>query len=278
MNPIHYFNGRFVEKDQIHISVDNVGFLRGYGVFEFFKVYGEKPLFMEDHLDRLFRSAAGMNLSVPLRKEEIVNIVHELIARNQLPFSTMKVILSGGNSSDGFTPGTPELIVMNSPFADASSEIYEKGASLMLYQYHRDFPTIKSLYYATTVALQSEWKAKGHIDVLYHDGENISEVSRSNVFIFKNDKLKTNVDGVLEGITRMHVLKAAEKVFDVEIGQISLDQLLSADEVFITSTTKKVLPIVKLDDQLIGDGKPGDQTKKMIEVFDQYIQDYLGGN
>lgn len=276
MNPIHYFNGRFVEKDQIHISVDNVGFLRGYGVFEFFKVYGEKPLFMEDHLDRLFRSAAGMNLEVPLRKEEIADIVHELISKNQMPFSTMKVILSGGNSSDGFTPGNPELIIINSPFADAPSEIYDNGASLMLYQYHRDFPTIKSLYYATTVALQSEWKAKGHIDVLYHDGENISEVSRSNVFIFKNGKLKTNVDSVLGGITRMHVLKAAEPHFDIEIGVISLDQLLSADDVFITSTTKKVLPIVKLDDQLIGDGRPGTLTKKMIEIFDQYIQDYLG--
>ena len=275
MNPVNYFNGQFVEKEQMHISVDNVAFLRGYGVFEFFKVYGSKPLFMEDHLDRLFRSAAGMHLQVPKSKEEISGIVHELIRRNGLPFSTMKVILTGGNSADGFTPGVPELLIINSPFADAPIEVYENGASLMLYHYHRDFPTIKSLYYATTVALQSEWKAKGHIDVLYHNGEEISEVSRSNVFIFKKGKLKTNVDGVLGGITRMHVLKAAQSHFEIEIGVIRLDELLNADEVFITSTTKKVLPIVKLDNQLIGDGKPGSLTKRLIGIFDQYIEDYL---
>ena len=275
MNPVNYFNGQYVEKEQMHISVDNVAFLRGYGVFEFFKVYGSKPLFMEDHLDRLFRSAAGMHLQVPNSKEEISAIVHELIRRNRLPFSTMKVILTGGNSADGFTPGAPELLIINSPFSDAPNEVYENGASLMLYHYHRDFPTIKSLYYATTVALQSEWKAKGHIDVLYHNGVEISEVSRSNVFIFKNGRLKTNVDGVLGGITRMHVLKAAQPHFEIEIGAISLDQLLQADEVFITSTTKKMLPIVKLDDRLIGDGKPGSSTKRLIGIFDQYIEDYL---
>jgi len=275
MKPLNYFNGQFVEKDQIQISVDNVAFLRGYGVFEFFKVYGHKPLFMEDHLDRLFRSAEGMRLQVPLSKEEISNVINELIQKNQIPFSTMKVILTGGNSVDGFTPGQPELLIINSPFSEGPDEVYENGASLMLYHYHRDFPTIKSLYYATTVALQSEWKAKGHIDVLYHNGKEVSEVSRSNVFIFKNGKLRTNVDGVLGGITRMHVLNAAKPHFEIEIGVISLDQLLNADEVFITSTTKKVLPIVKLDDRLTGDGKPGKLTKKMIGILDQYIEDYL---
>lgn len=275
MKPVNYFNGQFLEKDQIHISVDNVGFLRGYGVFEFFKVDGEKPLFMEDHLDRLFRSAKGMNLEVPMQKEEIVAIVHQLIDRNQLSYSSMKVILSGGNSGDGFTPGKPELMILNAPFSDPDPALYEKGASLMLYHYHRDFPTIKSLYYATTVALQSEWKAKGHVDVLYHNGEEISEVSRSNVFIFKDGKLKTNVDGVLAGITRMHVLKAASDHFEVEVGVISLDQLLNADEVFITSTSKKVLPIVKLDEKSIADGNPGELTKKMITVFDEYIEKCL---
>ncbi|MBO6497344.1 MAG: aminotransferase class IV family protein [Roseivirga sp.] len=275
MNPVHYFKGEFVEKERIHISVDNVGFLRGYGVFEFFKAHGKQPLFMEDHLDRLFRSAKGMNMAVPLSKQEIAGLVNELLRRNGFAYSSVKILLTGGDSVDGFTPGEPEIIILNNPFVDGSDKLYEDGASLMLYKYQRDFPTIKSLYYATTVALQSEWKSKGHIDVLYHNGEEISEVSRSNVFVFKNGVLKTNEDGVLGGITRMHALRAASNNFKVEIGAISLSELLEADEVFITSTTKKVLPIIRLDEQLIGDGKPGVQTKKMIEIFDQYIEDYL---
>ncbi|KYG78393.1 hypothetical protein AWW68_06400 [Roseivirga spongicola] len=275
MNPVHYFKGEFVEKERIHISVDNVGFLRGYGVFEFFKAHGKQSLFMEDHLDRLFRSARGMNMTVPLSKQEIAGLVNELLRRNGFAYSSVKILLTGGDSVDGFTPGEPEIIILNNTFTDASDNLYQDGASLMLYKYQRDFPAIKSLYYATTVALQSEWKSKGHIDVLYHNGEEISEVSRSNVFVFKNGVLKTNEDGVLGGITRMHALRAARSNFEVEIGAVSLSELLEADEVFITSTTKKVLPIIRLDEQLIGDGKPGVQTKKMIEIFDQYIEDYL---
>ncbi|WPZ12141.1 aminotransferase class IV [Roseivirga spongicola] len=275
MNPVHYFKGEFVKEERIHISVDNVGFLRGYGVFEFFKAHAEQPLFMEDHLDRLFRSAKGMNMAVPLSKQEIAGLVNELLRRNGFAYSSVKILLTGGDSVDGFTPGEPEIIILNNTFADASDKLYQDGASLMLYKYQRDFPAIKSLYYATTVALQSEWQSKGHIDVLYHNGEEISEVSRSNVFVFKNGVLKTNEAGVLGGITRMHVLKAASNNFEVQIGAISLSELLEADEVFITSTTKKVLPIVKLDEQLIGGGKPGVQTKKMIKIFDQYIEDYL---
>lgn len=275
MNPIHYFNGQFVEKDQIHISVDNVGFLRGYGVFEFFKVHGNKPLFMDDHLERLFRSAGGINLEVPLSREEIKEVVTQLIGKNQMPYSSIKIIVSGGNSSDGFTPGKPEMIVLNAPFTDQPASVYEQGASLMMYQYHRDFPHIKSLYYVTTVALQAEWKGKGHVDVLYHDGQQISEVSRSNVFLFKDGKLKTNEAGVLAGITRMHVLKAAESHFHISIGPITLEEIFSADEVFITSTSKKVMPIVKLDERQIGDGKPGMYTHQMIEIFDRYIEEEL---
>ncbi len=278
MNPIHYFNGQYVEKSQIHISVDNVGFLRGFGVFEFFKVLGEKPLFMDDHLDRLFLSAEGMNLNVPLSKDELKEIVHTLIAKNGMDYSSMKIMLTGGASEDGFTPGETEVIILNSPFTDQKEEIYTKGASLMLYEYQRDFPKIKSLYYATTVALQSEWKGKGHIDVLYHNGKEISEVSRSNVFLFKNGKLKTNQEGVLGGITRMNVLKAAEPHFEIEIGVITLEELKAANEVFMTSTSKKVLPIVKLDEVLIGDGKPGMLTKKMMKVFDDYILTFIGSN
>lgn len=272
MSSIQYFNGQFVTKDQIHISIDNVGFLRGYGVFEFFKVYGDQPLFMEDHLNRLFQSAEGLNMDVPLKKEELKSIVHELIARNKMDYSSMKIILTGGSSEDGFTPGPTEVIIMNAPFADPSEQVYRQGASLMLYEYQRDFPKIKSLYYTTTVALQPEWKGKGHIDVLYHDGHEISEVSRSNVFIFKQGMLKTNQAGVLGGVTRLNVLKAASTHFEIEIGAITLEELLTADEVFITSTSKKVLPIVKLDDTLIGNGMPGPKTVQLIQIFEDYIK------
>ena len=110
---------------------------------------------------------------------------------------------------------------------------------------------------------------------LYHNGTYISEVSRSNVFFFDGDKLRTNQEGVLSGVTRKNVLKCAEGLFDVEIGPIRLDELLKAEEAFMTSTSKRIMPVVKLGNQLIGKGQVGKKTKKLMQAFDLYIEDYV---
>ncbi|WP_305981641.1 aminotransferase class IV [Roseivirga thermotolerans] len=278
MKPIHYFNGEFLHKEDIHISVDNVGFLRGFGVFEFFKAKGSSPIFIEDHLERLYRSAAGLGLEVPLSKEQFHETVKQLLVKNGMAYSSVKIVLSGGPSTDGFTPGPTEVLILNMPFADLDASVYAQGVSLMLCQYERDFPHIKSLYYANAVALQPEWKKQGHIDVLYYKGEYVSEVSRCNVFMVKDGVIKTNQEGVLSGITRMHAIEALKNRWPVEIAPLKLKELLSADEVFITSTTKKILPVVKLGDYQIGTGSPGLVSKAALEAFNAYIEDHLAGN
>lgn len=273
--PIHYFNGKFVPKHQILFSIDDVGILRGYGIFDFFKAIGSVPLFIEDHLQRLANSADKMNLPLPLSIEEIESIVQELINRNNFEYSSIKIVVTGGETTDGFSPGKPNIVILNSPFSNAPSEYYEKGISLMLDEYHRDFPEVKHTYYARAVSLQKAWASAGHLDVIYHDGTYISEVSRSNVFFFKGDKLKTNSDGVLNGVTRRNVLKCASELFEVEVGRIRLDELLGADEAFITSTVKRVMPLVKLDDQMICDGHVGPETRQLMKSFDLYIDEYV---
>lgn len=272
---VHYFNGKFVPKHQIQFSIDDVGILRGYAVFEFFKVIGVIPLFLEDHLDRLENSADKLNLELPNSRDEIKSVVNQLIVKNQFVYGSCKIIVTGGESPDGFSPGKSQIVMLSNEFQDPSLDLYEKGVSLMLHQYHRDFPEVKSTYYAQALSLQKQWLAEGHIDTLYHDGTYISEVSRSNVFFFDGDKLRTNQVGVLSGVTRKNVLKCAEGLFDVEICPISLKELLKAEEIFMTSTSKRVMPVVKLGDQLIGTGKVGEKTKKLMLAFDQYIQDYV---
>ncbi len=264
---VHYFNGNFVPKRLINLSIDDVGILRGYAVFDFFKAIGNVPLFLEDHLDRLENSANKINLALPISRDEIRKVIEKLIAKNQFSASNFKIIVTGGESEDGFSPGQSQIIILNNPHKDPDTQLFEKGISLMLHQYHRDFPEVKSTYYAPALSLQKGWLAKGHTDVLYHDGTFVSEVSRSNIYFFEGETLRTNKEGVLGGVTRKNVLKCAESLFNIEIGPIRLEELLNAEEVFITSTNKKVMPVVKLDDQLIGNGKVGDRTKKLMKAF-----------
>lgn len=272
---VHYFNGKYVLKRQIQFSIDDVGILRGYAVFDFFKAVGNVPIFLSDHLDRLENSAAKLNLDIPHTRKEIEEVIESLLGKNQFTYSSCKIIVTGGASSDGFSPGASQIVVLNNEFSDPDPILYEKGISLMLHKYHRDFPEVKSTYYAQALSLQKEWLANGHTDVLYHDGRHISEVSRSNVFYFHGDTLRTNQLGVLSGVTRKNVLKCAESHFKIELGPIGLDELLEAEEVFITSSAKKVMPVVKLDDRQIGNGAVGKNTKVLMTAFDLYIDQYV---
>ena len=275
VEPIHYFNGKFVPKHEILFSIDDVGILRGYGIFDFFKVIGSVPLFIEDHLQRLVNSAGLLNFQLPLSIQELEEVIHELIRRNSFELSSIKIVLTGGNTEDGFTPGKPNLVILNNTFSNPDQRYYEEGISLMLHQYHRDFPEAKTTYYSRAVSLQKDWMSSGHLDVLYHDGVYISEVSRSNVFLIQGDTLKTNADGVLNGVTRRNVIKCADGIFKVEIGPIRLQELLDADEAFITSTIKRVMPVVRLDDKIISNGKVGHKTKQLMAAFDEYIDQYV---
>lgn len=275
MEAIHYYNGQYLKKDEINISPDDVGFLRGYGVFDFFRVEQGVPVFVEDHLNRLFASAEGFNIQMPLTKDEIKEIMAHLIETNKIPQSSLKIFTTGGITSDGFSPSQPTVLILHQSFTAPDELVYRKGASLMLHNYHRDSPGVKSLQYAQALALQKTWLNEGHIDVLYHDGDLISEVSRSSVFLFKDGVLRTNQKDVLKGITQTNVLRAAEGFFPIEIGDIKLHELLDADEVFISSTTKRILPIVKVGESLIGDGQVGKLSNKLMEIFATYIKAYI---
>jgi len=275
MEALHYYNGKYLKKNEISISPDDVGFSRGYAVFEYFRVENNLPIFVNDHLERLCSSAQALHLSMPQSKEEIKEIVVDLINKNQLPFSAIKIIVTGGVSTNGFSPGQPSLLIMQLPFQQPDESLYEKGASLMTYAYHRDMPSVKSVAYAQALSLEQEWKAKGHVDVLYHQNGWVSEVSRSSVFIVTSGKLKTNKAGVLAGVTQKNVIRAVKEKYQVEIGNIKLEELLNADELFITSTTKRVMPITQVGDQEIGNGIPGVITKEVRELFEGYVNKQL---
>ncbi|MFT6055705.1 MAG: D-alanine transaminase/branched-chain amino acid aminotransferase [Roseivirga sp.] len=273
MKPIHFFNGQFLHKEEIVFSVDDVGILRGYGVFDYFKAYKAVPVFMKEHLDRFESSANLMGIKIPYSRPVIEKAIQRILVQNNQSVSGIKLLLTGGNSPDGFSAGKPNLAILNNPASETDAVHYQNGASLMTYQFFRDFPSAKTTNYGAAVMLEPLWKKDGHIDVLYHDGFWVTEVSRSNIFLISENRLITNEFGVLPGITRSKVIEVARAAgFEIEIRPVSLEEVQFSTQMFITSTNKKVMPIVKLDQRSIGTGAVGESTKRIMAAFDSFVK------
>ncbi|MDX5437978.1 MAG: aminotransferase class IV, partial [Pontibacter sp.] len=247
-----------------HIS--DLAIQRGYGVFDFFKVDGKTPLFLEDYLDRFYSSASQMYLQVPYEREELKAILMELIKLNNLEESGVKMILTGGYSDNGFDPGKPNLVVQQQPLVLPGADKVEKGISIITYEYLRDFPVVKSINYTTGIRLLHHMREQQAEEVLYHSGGIVTEFPRCNFFIVTQDNVVvTPSRNILKGITRKNVMALAAAKYKVEERDILLEEVYQAKETFLTSTTKRILPIVQIDHRQIGNGKPGDITLELLQ-------------
>jgi branched-chain amino acid aminotransferase len=141
MNKIYsIINGVFFEKDDAKISISDLSIQRGYGIFDFFRTVQNQPIFLEDHLDRFFYSAAEMKLEPPFNRSQIKELIYELIAKNNVPDSGIKMILTGGYSEDGFSLSLPNLIITQVAFT-FNNELFDKGMSLISYDHQRQLRT-----------------------------------------------------------------------------------------------------------------------------------------
>lgn len=174
------------------------------------------------------------------------------------------MVLTGGVSENHFSPAEGKLFIFAESLSMPSPEKYQKGIKLLTLEYVRPIADIKTTNYTLPVWHSVNWKRLGAEDVLYHWNGWVSESSRSNFFIVKNGVLHTPDQHILMGITRKQILKMAENVV---IRPISLEEVWEAEEAFITSTTKVLLPVTQLDDRKIGTGKPGPVTMGILEKF-----------
>jgi len=176
-------NGEVVPAHEARLHVSDLCLLRGYGLFDFFLVKRGLPLFVEDHLSRFFHSAERLGIAPPLTREGLAAEIGRLIALNAISEGAIKLLLTGGYAEDGFSPGAPNLVLLAQSYKVPSPEQYQAGVNLLPFRYTRDLPDVKTVNYAQVLALQPALKAAGAADVLWHDGEVISESSRSNVFV-----------------------------------------------------------------------------------------------
>ena len=269
------FNGTLKPLTEINIAPNDLGLARGYAVFDFFRVNKNYPVFIEDHLSRLIRSAEHVKLPVMWSKKELKSLILEMIELNNLSESGVKVIVTGGYSPDGFSSVTPNLIITQHEIKRPEKTYYENGVRLITKEYLRDSASAKTTNYAMALQFQEELQKKGGFDILYRYNGKLLETTRSNFFLVKGSKIITPDEDVLHGITRDKILDFAPCHFDIEIRDIKTRELESADETFICSTIKRVLPVIQIDEKKIGDGKPGNVTNKIMHLFDLYESSYL---
>lgn len=268
-------NGEIVKTSQAQLRVSDLALLRGYGLFDFFRVEAGVPLFLEDYFARFYRSAEKLGLEVPVSREELENLVSKLLDANGEGDTNVRLLLTGGYSDDGFTPAAPNLVALQHERKDYNPKLFEAGAALITHEYVRDMPEVKSTNYTTAVRLIPKMKRANAIEVLYHSEGRVAETSRANIFIVNEEgTLITPSEGILEGITRKRILELAEDMA-VETRAISLEEVLGAREVFITSTTKGAMPISKIDGQVIGSGQAGEVTKQLGERFGERVEAYV---
>ncbi len=271
-NNIYFINGEFLPESETKISVNDLGLLRGYGIFDFFKAVNSKVIFLEDHLARLNFSCRQMGFEIPYNNEQLKTIIYKLIEQNSKPLLGIKIIVTGGYSLDGYSPTKPNVIMIAKAFNYIDKP---KGMHLMTLEYIRENPTIKTLNYIVPIQHLPKMKAIGADDFLYHKNGIVSELSRSNVFIIKNNTIITPKEGVLLGVTRKNTIMLAQKKWAFEERDITLKEVLEANEVFTTGSTKKICAITKIDQTIINEGKIGEITLQLMANFEALEQSYL---
>jgi branched-chain amino acid aminotransferase len=264
-------NTQLFQEDEAKIHVSDLSIQRGFGIFDFLKTINGKPIFIQNHFDRFYNSAKELNLSVNYDRENLLKAVNELMEKNNMPNSGIKFILTGGFSADGYTIGEPNLVITQSPFKYEPSG-FDKGTTLITYNHQRQLAVVKTIDYLQAILLQPHIKQLGADDVLYHHNGAIRECPRANFFMVKGKKIITAKTDILKGITRSKVLGMKLKDYSIVEEDFTLNDLSQADEAFITSSTKNVLPVLVIDGQKVGDGKPGKITHQLNELFSELIK------
>jgi branched-chain amino acid aminotransferase len=279
-----YIDGKLYEKEEAKISVFDHGLLYGDGVFEGIRAYNGRVFKLDEHLDRLFRSAKFIMLNIPLTKEELTNAVIETIKANKLKDAYIRLVVTRGAGDLGLDPRKcpkPSVIIIVDNITLYPKEFYENGLELITVPTRKNIqealsPCVKTLNYLNSIMAKIEANNAGMLEAIMLNSEGyVTECTGDNIFIVKNNTLITPPlwVGVLEGITRDTVMKIGEDMgIEVVENVLTRFDLYTANECFLTGTAAEVIPVIKIDNRIIGKGKPGKITLKIMEIFRNLTQ------
>lgn len=269
-----YLNGRILPAADAAISPFDVGILRGFAVFDLMETVGGRPFLLAEHLGRLRSSAARIGLAVPYSDNAIGAAIDELLRLNAHEGeATIRLVLSGGVSPDGmrYDPATPTFFILTHDSFRLPDEVYASGGKLVLHEHRREFPEAKTTSYLTWLRNHDRIDEAGAIDMLFHSDGLVSEAATASYMIVKNGQVRVPDEGVLPGTIKAFALGAVKDVVDVVYGDLTLAEVFDADESFLTSTVRGVVPIVRIDDHVIGDGKVGPVTRQVMAAFTEAV-------
>lgn len=290
-----YLNGRLVPKEQANISVFDHAFLYGDGVFDTLRTYNKKVFKTDMHITRLYKSAKAIGLTIPLTKEEMKEAIKQTVGANDFPESRIRITVSRGEGEIALVAQCkPNIIIIVTELKKADPIIYEEGVSVITVKLERPLPEAKTTNCMMQVVAKEKANMVNAYEALLVNNENeVTEGATTNAFIVKyadgkinmKNKVITPAKGMLEGVTRYIVVELVKKLqqenividgknIELELRAIKKEELYAADEVFITSTTPELVPVVIVDDKAIGSKKPGKIWKLLSEEFGKYRDKY----
>lgn len=274
-----WLDGKLVDENEAKISVFDHGLLYGDGIFEGIRFYNGRVFRLQEHIERLFDSARAILLKMPWSIEEVCQATVDTCKANGLRDGYVRLVITRGPGPLGLNPHqcpTPSMFIIASGITLYPDACYENGLEVVTCSTRRPAPAslspqVKSLNYLNNVMAKVEAiKAGAQEGLMLNEQGYVAECTGDNVFVIKNGKIKTPPvsDGCLDGITRQVIFELAEKLgVTLEEKTMTRYDLYVANEIFLTGTAAEVIPLVKLDEREIGDGKPGEISKQMISAF-----------
>jgi branched-chain amino acid aminotransferase len=282
MPPVTYVNGRFVAEEQASVSVLDHGLLYGDGVFEGIRAYNGRVFKLERHVQRLFASAHALRLAVPATFEEVCQIVLATCARNTISDGYVRLLVTRGAGGLGVSPRrctTPQIIAIAcqsmSVYDSTSTGIRMCTSSMRRPSTDALSPSIKSLNYLNNVLARMEATDRGADEALILDSEGfVAEASADNIFIVDRDGLATPpLTAALPGITRETVIELARAAgVPWTERRLSLFDVWTAREVFVCGTAAEIVPVVSVDERVIGDGTTGPMTRAVMDRYAMLVR------
>jgi branched-chain amino acid aminotransferase len=274
-----YLDGKYCDEKSARISVFDHGLLYGDGVFEGIRAYNGRVFKLKEHIDRLFCSAKAILLEIPLSHAEVMKAVIETCRQNKIQDGYIRLVVTRGVGTLGLNPNRctdPSIIIIADKIQLYSPELYNKGMEIVTVATTRNLhsalnPAIKSLNYLNNVLAKIEANNAGCEEAVMLNAEGfVAECTGDNIFIVKAGELLTPPlsAGALYGITRGVVMELARSE-GVRVAEPSLTRydLFNADECFLTGTGAELIPVVKIDGRVIGTGKPGALTRKLVDKY-----------
>ncbi|WP_019121176.1 D-amino-acid transaminase [Brevibacillus massiliensis] len=278
-NRLAYVNNRFIQVDEPIVSLEERGLQFGDGVYEVIRIYRGTPFTLNEHLNRLAQSAASILLAMPKTTEEIGTLIREGIERAGIAEGTVYVQITRGTAprNHAFPDGVePNLYIIWKEGAPSLDRQRAEGVAVCTYpdeRWHNCY--IKSICLLPNVIAKEKAKQKGgHEAILIRENE-VKEGAATNLFIVKDGVFKTPIadQSILNGITRQKVLSLLRlKQIPVVETRLTMEDIEVADEVMITSTTQEVIPVTRIDEQVVGTGKPGPHFAKLLQWFHEEVK------